>query len=225
MPPTEYVAHIDAQSESLPITDVSVFIMCAGLGDRWKAPYPKQLATIDGIPNVKRTIKQLKEAGIPDTDIVVIVNHNVCDQYPTDLNILIVPPSNREINRFRNAFAVADHGKRLIYLYGDVVYDINDLLMIVTTKTDAFVGSAGNNRLTHKKYGEIYAVIVCDVQQFKNDVNDVAHKFETKQITREIGWEVYSNHRSHYNFVNTTGSTDDYDTIEEYEILKRLYER
>lgn len=216
---------IELPAQLLSVNGIQIFLMCAGIGSRWRYAYPKQLAMIDGVPNITRTFQMLATMGIDETDIYVIVNQQTFDMFPPTRNLLVVPVSNREIDRFRNSFKAIDYTKRIIYLYGDVVYDRNDLITILSLQYNCFVGSVGNNGLTTKKWGEICAVIAQNIDMFIEDVNDTASKFEAGMIDREIGWEVYSSHKANYQFILTNGKTNDYDTIEEYQIIKKSYEQ
>lgn len=213
----------EKETTEVKAVDYCIIIMCAGIGQRWGTTFPKQLSIVQGKPNLVRTIDLLKEMVVPDDNIIVTVNQENAKHFPTSLNLYKVDTSTREIDRFRNAFSFIKNYKRVVYLYGDVVYDKADLQRIMVQDRDAFLGRTGRNRLTKKGWDEIYAVVLYDIQRFIDDVNEVAHKFETGKIGREIGWEVYNNRPGTYQFVELSLRTDDYDTKEEYELVKRLY--
>lgn len=219
------VAPLTTIDIKLPVDPQYVVIMCAGVGKRWDYNIPKPLAEIGGKSNILRTIGMLQKFGISNDSITVTVNHNNINMFPKDLPLLSVPVSNREIDRFRNAFPIisATTSKRIVFLYGDVVYDLNDMYAILTTKDSTFFGNKAGNAKTNKKWGEIYGLAICNIRLFIDHVNEVAYRFETNQIGREIGWDVYNANKNIYKFVNLSHKTDDYDTIAEYRIIKDLY--
>lgn len=223
--------HLDTGTGNIDIKqhsqadNVCIIIMCAGLGNRWKLSYPKQIALIQGVPNIVRTVDILLALGLNIANIKITVNEANFTFFPTNLPLFITPASDREIDRFRNVFSIINDYEKIIYLYGDVVYDKDDLNFILRHQKDAFLGSIYGNTITNKKCGEICAVVIYDIARFISNVNEVANKYESKLITREIGWEVYSNRLGTYPFLELSDKTNDYDTVEEYLALKDFYDK
>ena len=199
-----------------------IIIMCAGKGTRWCKKTPKQIAEFKGIPNILQITQMLDSENISKDDIIVIVNEKTKKYFPKTLNLQI-GSDKREIDRFRNAYPFMNNCGRMIFLYGDVLYHIDDLKIILDTNIDAFLGRFGENINTNKLCSELFAVVIKNFDKFKANVDDVAYKFETKQIKREIGWEVYNNKPDDYIFISLSLNTDDYDTCNEYKnLLKYL---
>lgn len=194
--------------------------MCAGEGKRWKGNFPKSLAQFNGKLNIMIIVDMLINESILKDDIIVIVNNNIISQFSADLN-LYIGSSKREIDRFKNGFSFMEDCERVIFLYGDVLYHIDDMKTILSMTNDTFLGRKERNKITQKSHGEIFAVVITNFDKFKNNVNNVAYKFEINQIKREIGWDVY--HNDIYNFIELSLYTDDYDTSIEYNKLKKLY--
>lgn len=194
--------------------------MCAGNGTRWDSDTPKQLALIDNEPNIIRTINKLLNLGVGMEKIFVTVNEQNIVHFPKGLN-LVLGKSEREIDRFRNTFSIIDGYDKIIYLYGDVIYFDEDLEKIISEKDDSFLGRSGYNERT-KKAGEIFAVVITDIENFIENVNDVADKFEKKILKRELGWEVFNNKKEKYKFVELSKDIDDYDYMSEYNLLKQV---
>lgn len=115
--------------------DTSIVIMCAGEGKRWEKDYPKQMAIVEGVPNVIRTYNMVIENNFSRKNIFITVNKDNKNYFPSDLN-LIVGSSSREIDRFRNAFSLMENYERTIFLYGDVVYHYNDMKQILSLDYD-----------------------------------------------------------------------------------------
>lgn len=195
--------------------------MCAGKGERWKGDIPKQLAEIKGKPNLLRTMDMLVKLGVSHETITITVNKENMSSFPQELN-LFIGSAEREIDRFRNSFPLIDNCQKVTYLYGDVVYAEDDLKTIIHCEKNAFLGRENGNVLTKKAWGEIFGVVTVDVKGFIQDVNHVAHLFESRKIQREIGWEVYKTKKNKYEFVELSLHTDDFDTLLEHEMINLL---
>jgi len=217
-----------AGSQRIPLNlnGIKVVIMCAGDGKRWAIDYPKQLAIIEDKPNVVRTLSMLTSIGVPIGDICITVNELHLAKYPNNLPLTPVPQSNREIDRFRNAFPWLEQSdvRKVIFLYGDVAYHQADMHLILSTEYDSFMGHIGGNNLTNKKWGEIQAVVTLCPAKFFAHVDGVASLYESNHIGRETGWEIYRTHRQDYVFKQLSDFTDDYDTIEEHRAVSVLYQ-
>lgn len=204
---------------------MKVIIMCAGKGERWGQPTPKELAHIRRVPNLRHTMKF-----IPVKPIIIIseAKKEYFKRFET-----VIGSDVREIDRFRNAFPyLEDH---TVILYGDCCYDPFDLEIIInaTPEQNTFFGRKGQNVLTQKKWGEIFAVYVVDKEKFMRSVKIVAKLFDDGHIKREIGWEVFKVEngmdpavQSIYkwdNFVELSDYTDDFDSLEEYNNVMKNY--
>lgn len=209
----------------LNLNGIKVVIMCAGEGKRWAIDHPKQLAIIEDKPNVVRTLSMLTSIGVPIGDICITVNELHLAKYPNNLPLTPVPQSNREIDRFRNAFHWLEqfNARKVIFLYGDVAYHQSDMHVILSTECDSFMGHIGGNNLTNKKWGEIQAVVTLHPAKFFAHVEGVASLYESNQIGRETGWEIYRKYQQEYVFRQLSDYTDDYDTIEEHRAVSVLY--
>ena len=211
---------------------MKIIIACAGNSKRFSTGKPKHIEYINGEPNINRTINILNRLNIKNIKITVSEKNKF---YFENLNIpLIIGSCEREIDRYRNIFTELED--KTIILYGDVVYDIDDLCSILsyTSKNNIFFGRLFKNKLTKKPHGEIFGVIVNDKEKFIKDTNKTAKLFEEKKIQRELGWDVYRvseklnldirNVVKTKNFLEVSDMTDDFDTYQEYEIIKKIYE-
>jgi hypothetical protein len=104
--------------------------MCAGEGKRWNKEYPKQMALVEGVPNLNRIHNMIIENGFSKENIFVTVNSENKRYFPSDLN-MITGSSSREIDRFRNAFTLMQDYERIVFLYGDTIYHHNDMRTIL----------------------------------------------------------------------------------------------
>ena len=194
-----------------------IVIMCAGKNRRWNEEYPKSLAEFKNEPNILRTVRLLNRQNISNDNILVTVNENNKSFFPKNLNLKL-GSSDREIDRFRNVFDIIDNYVKVIFLYGDVLYTEDDLIKILSTEDYCFFGRSGKNPITNKLHGEILGLTTNQIENFKNDVNQVALKFERGILSRELGWEVFWNNKKN-KFIELSFYTDDYDNIKEYDII------
>jgi hypothetical protein len=193
--------------------------MCAGKNRRWNEEYPKSLAEFKNEPNILRTVRLLNRQNISNDNILVTVNENNKSFFPKNLNLKL-GSSDREIDRFRNVFDIIDNYDKVIFLYGDVLYSEDDLIKILSTEDYCFFGRSGKNPITNKLHGEILGLTTNQIENFKNDVNQVALKFERGILSRELGWEVFWNNKKN-KFIELSFYTDDYDSIKEYDIISK----
>jgi len=217
---------------------MKIIIPCAGNSIRFNTDYPKHISNIDGVPNIKRTIDLLDDSRIMKIIVVTNKDNNIFFKN-IELNAeIIIGSSDREIDRFRNIFNYISNGD--IILYGDVVFHIDDLKIILNCdgKDNIYIGRRGPNHLTNKKWGEIFAIKINNKDKFIDDVRKTADLFERGIIKREIAWEVYkvsenlkrlkdrnNNKIKTVNFVDVSDKTDDFDFYEDYLILKKIYEK
>lgn len=197
--------------------------MCAGKSKRFGTHKPKCLAEVQGVPNLERTISKLNLIGIDGIDITV--PHDK-DYYFHDLEVNLIKGDNKyETQRFSNAFPLTE---RTVYLYGDVVYELGDLLTILEPKElTTWYGRIGVSKRYNKNPGELMAVQVIDTQRFEEAVLETINQFKTKQRKMCIGWDVLEVHEeiSRYsatNFVPLSEYSDDYDDKEELKQINKL---
>ena len=197
---------------------MKTIILCAGKGDRYNRRYPKSLESINGEMNYKRTINLLLKNNIED----VLVSTSKENTKFFDYSNKIVGSNKREIDRFRNLRDVIN-GEALI-LYGDVVYHPDDIKLILNSLNKDILpfGRKEGNTLTGKVYGEIMGVFIRDYKRFFKAVDDTAIYFEKGIIPRELTWEVMKVAKIE-DFIELSLYSDDYDTVEEYEIIKNIY--
>lgn len=208
---------------------MKAIIMCAGQQKRWSLEIPKQLAFIDGEKNLIRTVNMLHQLKVLPEDIHVIVNNKNAQQFSgLGLN-LTTGSSFRRIDMFRNGFSIMEKSDKTIFLWGNVVYSKSDLEQILKADEYCFFGQKTGNKLTGKSYKEIFAVVVTDADDFKEQVQDVASKFEKRKLVRESAWEVYANRHEKKNilnkFIEVSEMTDDFDTVEEYARVSKIYNK
>lgn len=202
----------------------AIIIMCAGEGKRWEKNYPKHMALVNGVPNVKRIHNMVVKNGFKPKDIYVTVSYENGIHFPSELN-LIVGNSSREIDRFRNGFSIMKDYERIIFLYGDTIYHMDDLKKIISGEGYSFYGKKEPNRLTGKPYGELYGVVITKKDEFTENVNSVASDFDNRIIFRETGWEVYNSpyFKDLKTFTELSSLTDDYDHYDEFVNLMEVF--
>lgn len=201
--------------------------MCAGKSKRFNTYKPKCLALINGVPNLELTINKLNSLGHTNIDVT----------YPTDRRyyfdsiedrVNLIPGFNKyESQRFSNAFPLEEE---TVYLYGDVIYHINDLeLILQPIQTITWYGRIGSNPNT-KSNDELMGVRVIDTKKFEWAVNETRRQFRSKERKQEIGWDIYEVHeglkrRTPSNFTQLSDLTDDYDTQHQLTKLLKLNEQ
>lgn len=195
--------------------------MCAGKAKRWVQKTPKQISLINGEPNLKRTIKMLNKLLVTNEQIFIIVNKNN-QKFFEGFGNIIIGSDDREIDRFRNGFNQMELAEHIVFLYGDCVYNEEDLKKICSSSKDEWFGRINPNKLTGKTNKEIVGVSIIDKERFKKAVQEVAYKFSHGALIREIGWEVLSQLQD--GLTEISDYTEDFDTGEEYLIMKKLYE-
>jgi NDP-sugar pyrophosphorylase family protein len=220
-----------------------LFIMCAGKNTRWQNNKPKALAEFNGIPNIIRTIGLIKDYGFNIDQIFLTVNNNNYHYFYNFDVKLIIGSCDREIDRFRNVFNYIDNCSRVVLLYGDTFYDSKDIYKILDKQSDCFFGRLSGNKLTQKPHQEIFGIVIKNIEMFRTTVNNVVKKYDEGKLKREIGWDVYNLSLSQHNkkitrigrngslhssliqnniyeFISLSDYTDDFDSIEEYELIK-----
>jgi len=191
--------------------------MCAGKSSRWPRPRPKQVETILGEPNYKRTIRLLNENGIND----VILSVSDKNEHHFEYSNKIIGSDKREIDRFRNLRIYFDN--EALMLYGDVVYHENDMKIILDNlkgKINFF------GRFKDIWFTEIFGVYVSNKDKFFSAVDSTALKFENKLIDREIGLDVFEElGLIEEDLIFLSEDTSDYDITDEYFKIRDRYEQ
>ncbi len=162
--------------------DKKAVIMAAGSGTRWGwyLNKPKQLIEVDGEPIIKRTIRLLKENGINEI-YVTVPEIGIFGNLDAEE---ILGSSEIEINKFTNA---KEHSGA-IFLWGDCYFSEDAIKKIVNNQEDLmFFGSAGGNKYTGKRWGEIFAV------KTNNDFFEAVEYLEENKdkMKRCASWELY----------------------------------
>lgn len=138
---------------------------------------------------------------------------------------LIKGNNENETQRFSNAFPLSEP---TIYLYGDVVYDLSDLLTIFEpVNQTTWYGRKGTNTLTGKNHGELMGVQVIDTLKFEETVHETYSQFKNRKRKMCIGWDVLEVHENidrtkATNFISLSHYSDDYDDQKELKQLKKL---
>lgn len=160
-----------------------IVIMCAGKSKRFGTHKPKCLAEVGGVPNLKRTIDKIKLSGFNNIDVTV--PHDK-EYYFHDFEVNLIKGENTyETQRFSNAFPLTG---RTVYLYGDVVYSLEDLELIIESKEiTTWYGRIGVSKRYNKNHGELMAVQVVDTQKFEEAVLETINQFKTRQRKMCIG--------------------------------------
>lgn len=169
-------------------------IMCGGVYDHFEIP--KQLSVINGEMLVARTIRLLKENGIPEKDIYITSNDHRFDQFGV-----------KRINH-KNSYAYINgevHGywldayyitnKPTTYLHGDVYYSEDAIKKIINLnpKVNTFIGNAIAKNPEHKNWGEPFGWIVVNMPEFKQGIAVTKKLQDNGQLERgfAISWELY----------------------------------
>lgn len=199
---------------------MKTFILCGGKNERMKDPKPKALQLIGGVPNLQRTLDMLD-----GRDVIVTVPPDKADLFSSFNVATIAGDPSREIGRFLCIVDVMDEDWNVI-LYGDVVYDKEDLDMIINWTPEpncVFFGKPANKEsFIGKKYRELVGLGIGNLPLFRKHVDEVA---SPKHKGRGIGWDVYDKNKKAFKLIATSSKTDDYDKPEELEKIRKYYEK
>lgn len=205
---------------------MKVVIMCAGRSLRFGGK-PKWISEINGERNIDRTVRMVHEKGYKP--VVTVFKTNLSHLAKVDCDV-VLDKHNLDTQRFSNAFPLTEE---TIYLYGDVYYAQEDFdLIFEPVELTKFYGRKVANPLTHKFYGEFLGVRVVDFDYFMEAVNKTTDMFKKIQLVRCIGAEVYRVHEGldpwktdsyNDNFIILSDYTDDFDTREELEHIRKLH--
>lgn len=132
----------------------TTFILCGGEGSRWNAHLgvPKQLADIDGVPLLQRTLAQLRRHGRNPT---IVGSSEIFGGMAEVLDGVIGDNILETIARL--PFATDEP---TYILLGDVVFSEAAIGEVFGLRQTSFVLRPNENALTGKPYGEIFALRV-----------------------------------------------------------------
>lgn len=168
-------------------------IMCGGVYKRWETP--RQLTEICGEPLVARTIRQLREAGAEDIAIssdnpafegfgVPVLKHD---------NSMVVSESLSVSGYWVDAFYPTD--EPVCYLFGDVVYSLEAIKIIMETETDdiEFFASAPPFSPEYMKpWAEPFALKVVNTDHLKHAISLTKQYADMGMFKRPpIMWELW----------------------------------
>lgn len=196
--------------------------MADGQAKRWgnHLGVPKHLIEIDGEPILYRTVRLLKKYGAED---IYITSH---DERYNVLGTRRYAPRNNiyEIDRFCSCYPI--WAKETIFIYGDVFYTEEAIKTIIEkdTKDFEFFGRYGQRKEYTKNNGEIFAIKVKDIENFKNSCFFIREGLIDGTIKRGIGWDVYRHllgipfdkHTLKGHFTKFKDETEDFDFPEDY---------
>lgn len=129
-----------------------VCVCAAGRSQRWGVDPPKVLAPVNGEPNLARLVRLLKAR---DKRYVVSCSLGLEDvvSHIADGNYFI-GSGVCERNRFTNFDGMVRLGT--VFLYGDTHYTEWDLDKLLDSEPGTFLLRLGPNRLTGKRWGEVF---------------------------------------------------------------------
>lgn len=166
-------------------------IMCAGNYAEWE--YPKQLCTIHGETLIERTVRLLRDAGVPKRDIAITASPKLRDILLADKAPATLCDSKQSGKYWVECFY--PQNRPCTYLYGDVVYSPSAIKKIVETETDdiEFFASAPPFAKNYSKnWAEPFAFKVMNQEHFKQAISEVKTLCDNKQFKRHpISWELW----------------------------------
>lgn len=120
------------------------------------------------------------------------------------------------------------HPDASLFLLGDVLYDPDDLVKIVSTPAEiAFLGRVGANTITGKPTPELFAVHVrsSGYRRFLDALTDLIYLYEVHRVQVKLwhllrrlsGVDPESSEVPRDLLIDAEGYTDDVDTIDEFE--------
>lgn len=203
-------------------------ILCGGKYPKWETP--RQLLEINGEQIVQRTIRLLKQCGV--TDIAITANGNDFDH----LGVEIIHHNNPFIGYtpgqyWVDAFPLGDDP--VCYMLGDVVYSLEAVQTIVSTKTDSvefFASSPPFDKQYMKEWAEPFAFKVTDTKHFAESVAKVKQLQDAGKFRRvPIAWELWQvikdtpiNQIDYKNYIAINDYTCDIDEKKDISALEKL---
>lgn len=215
----------------MEIKKITVFILCAGGGERWNnyMGIPKQLIKFNSETLLARTIR-LTKTTIPEAIIYVVSNDKLIES--TDAHVLKPTKADFTVESFLSTRTY--WGGQVIVLLGDVFYSNASIkIMGADNRSFRFYGKVGNSKLGSSSHGEIYAFKF--LKDFQEDIEDFARQAcENMQKSGFCNlWDLYhlitglpyrSGVIEKRSFTVINDFTEDFDRPSEFEDSKYLYE-
>ena len=163
-------------------------IMCGG-DYHWDVP--RQLHTIHSEAIVARTIRLLRENGIPLSDIFI----SATDDRFGCFGVVMLKHNNTYGNDGRWLDAFYPMQEPVCYIFGDVVFSHDAIKTIVNTDTpdiEFFASSKPFDKRYFKRWAEPYAFKVVDTDLFRSCITVTNHYSDIGLFHREpIAWELW----------------------------------
>ena len=209
-------------------------IMCGGTYEKWKTP--KHLVEINGEPLVKRTIRLLKAAGVPNSDIAIsTTNAKLFTGLGVTLlchhNPYYLPKDRDATSPWLDAFYPTS--KPVCYIFGDVVFSPDAIKKIVETDTASIQFFASAPPFAHnysKRWAEPFAFKVVDTDRFFKCVG-LTKEYEKKGCfyRQPVSWELWQVIKgtplgvvNYTNYVAINDYTCDIDTPEDIKLFEGI---
>lgn len=165
-------------------------IMCGGKYKGWETP--RQLTEVCGERLIDRTIRLLKEIGIPVKDIAI----STLSKEFSDLEPEILVHNNEYGTNPKSYWLDAFYpmNSPVCYLYGDVFYSPEAIERIVNHQTKGimfFASASPFDSRYIKRWAEPFAFKVVDTDLFRDSIEKTKYLYDTKQIRRAISWELW----------------------------------
>jgi len=217
------------------LKNVRVIICCAGNRKRWgdHLGVPKQLAPINGIPLLHRTISQYKRYGC--SNIYITAFDKEFHALQGD-GVNVVVPKNSILPDTGTGYSSgfwSDIG-RTIVSYGDVYFTEYAMGVVATAPPNGLLwfGRYGPGKAQH--CGELfcYSLPLDQQESFRKAIQYVVDAKARGETVRTTSWEVYrhlhgfdlGDHRVGEDWFEIDDATDDWDTPEDYDRWKKLFE-
>lgn len=163
-------------------------IMCGG---NYHTDIPKHLLEVKGEPIVARTIRLLKENGIPLSDIFISSNDDRFGAF----GVILLKHENNFGNGGRWLEAFYPTEDPACYIFGDVVFSPDAIHKIVSTDTDCiqfFASSPPFSTMYHKNWAEPFAFKVKNQEYFRKCIEDTKrYESEGKFHRGAVSWELW----------------------------------
>lgn len=215
---------------------MNYIIMCGGTYSKWNIP--RQLIEISGEPVVARTVRLLKEMGIPDSDIYISSNDDRFKDYAQ----ILQHENNfqgyvKDGGSWVDAFYPTDEST--CYLMGDVVFSPGAIYTIINTDTDSiqfFASCPPFSKAYSKRYAEPFAFKVVDQKRFRAAIDFIKANEKTGIFRRRpIAWELWQvingenvkeiNYTNYCIINDYTCDIDSIEDIKKIEIAMKLYQK
>ena len=215
----------------MEIKKTTVFILCAGDGERWNnyLGIPKQLIKFNSETLLARTIRLTKNL-IHDAAIYVVSN----DHLTQSPDAQVLKPANAGFTVETFLSTRTYWGEQVIILLGDVFYSRTSIKTIAAdNRSFSFYGKVGNSKLGTSAHGEIYAFKVFKIFQQQMEKYARLACIETQPGSFRNLWDLYHSitglpYRSgaieKKSFTAINDFTEDFDWPSEFEASKNMYE-